>query len=63
MSQLYPPLDDALGGVGDAFAGIGETTGDAAGGLIGGVFAPFESFLLKMAALGLAAYVLVKVVA
>jgi len=63
MSQWFPPLDNALGGIGDAVSntveGTAETAGDAAGGLFGGL----GNWLFKMAALALGAFAVVKVVA
>lgn len=44
MTAWFPPLDDALGGVGDLFGGIGDAAGDAAGGL----FAPLGNIILQL---------------
>jgi hypothetical protein len=67
MSQLFAPLDDALGGVSDAIEGATDTAGDATGnvlgGVLGGVFGGLGNWLLKMAALAVVGYALVQVVA
>jgi hypothetical protein len=44
VSEWFPPLDAALGGVGDAVGGIGDVAGDAAGGLFG----PLGNFILQL---------------
>lgn len=67
MSEWFPPLDDALGGIADAaentVEGAASTAGDAAGGLLGGIYGGLGNWLLKMAFLSLAAFAVVKVVA
>lgn len=58
---------DAGDFVTDAVTGTTSTVGEATGGLVGSfgsaAFGPFFEMILKLAALGLAAWVLVKVVA
>lgn len=56
MTAWFPPLDAALGGIGDAITGVTDTAGDAAGGFVGGLFGPLGSWLFQLVALGMVAW-------
>jgi len=78
MPPWFEPLDAAIGGTADAVTGavtypfdlagdvagsIGGGVGDAAGGLFGGLFGGLGNWMFQLAALGLAAFVAIKVLA
>lgn len=62
MSQWFPALDDAFGGIATTFENTAETAGDTAGnfagGLFGGLFGGLGQLLLTLAAIAAVAYVL-----
>lgn len=62
MSQWFPGLDAAFGGIGDTIDNTTDSAGDAAGNLLGGLFGPLGNWFLKLALLGLGAWAFVKVV-
>jgi hypothetical protein len=72
MAQWFAPLDQAIGGTGDAVAGAGNyvgggiadlftgitgTAGSAAGDAAGGLFGGLGNWLIKVLAVGVAAWI------
>ena len=62
MGAWFPQLDAAVGGVADVIEGGAQTTGDAAGSLIGGATSGFADWLLKLAVIAALSVVAVAVV-
>lgn len=58
MSQWLPALDDALGGIDDLLSGGSQTAGDALGSFTGGLLSPLANFIIKLALIGGAIYLL-----
>jgi len=74
VTQWFPAFDDAVGGIadvatapfdmaGDFVEGAASTAGNAAGGLFGGLFGGLGNWLFQLAALGVVAFVAIRVIA